>query len=362
MEDQVVQQPASQAAPVVTEATPTITPSSGLSEIARAAESYFATADKTKEDPAKVEEQPKIVEKKPDPVKVETPKEEPKKPEVDDLDARLARLAQASTEAAKARRAKAKADAEARQRADAAAKERSAHEEDLALAARIKQARATGKKLEQLKALGITQEELDSGFVIDLLNEMEGVERPPAVTKEQVDALVAAKVAEALKQREDAAKANAEKRKQEEAERVLAEGEEIIEEAKIHYKAGNYPLLKEENPSHGSLLIFKQKFEAANPGRYLGGKELLDEAEKYLRLKYEESKKQFSRLDRLLSSPSAVPVNHAARQAPVASPTSIERVIPPEQPNPEETYQESVARMARQYAANFKQKGVANPD
>jgi hypothetical protein len=355
-------------APVTTTATPppaavattaTPAPAEGPSDLAQAVAAYFGTEGAaTTERAAAVEPgahadaPPPVVEAAP--VAPPAPVEAPPPPK-DDLDERLARLDRESRAAAVARKERARQAEATRKAAEEAERAKTANAADLDLAKRIREARASGKKLEPLLAAGFTLEELRSGYFVDALTELEAAEAPPTVTRAEAEAIAEAKAQALIKQREDAAKAEAERLHREATERTLAEAEEVIAEAKVYYKAGDYPLLKHQNPTKGDLVKFKAQWEAANPGRVLRGKELIDEAEKTLRTRHASVKAEIERMEKLLAPPAAPPPAVAITPAGTAtvSPHSVSHLAPPPAPAPDETYDESIERMKREFEAKW---------
>lgn len=348
--------------PVEGAATATPAPAGVPSDIAQAVAKYFGTetpavtdAPATPAAPPAPAAPPPAPAVAPPPAQAPPPPvaEPPKPAPEDDLDARLARLDRESRAAAAARKERAKQAEASRKAAEEAERAKAANAADLELAKRIREARASGKKLEPLLAAGYTVEELRDGYFVDALNELEGAAAPAAVTPAQAEAIAQAKAEAIIKAREDAAKAEAEKLQKAEYERALAEAEEVIAEAKVYYKAGDYPLLRHQKPTVGDLVKFKATWEAQN-GRTLRGKELIDEAEKTLRTRHAAVKAEIERMEKLLSPPAATTsVVTPPATAPGTSPTTVSTLAPPPAPKPDETYDESLERLKREYAAKY---------
>ena len=333
------------------------TATEGPSDIARAVSAYFgsesaeAVAPPVQAEPTTSVVPPVVAPAAAGPPPVVAAPAPTPKPE-DDIDARLAQLDRESRKAALARKERAKQGEESRRSAAQAEKDKAEHAADIELAKRVRESRTSGKKLDLLLAAGYTMEELQGGFFVDALNELDKTEKPATVTRSEAEAIALDKAKAMLKERDDAAKAETEKAKAEAAERALADAEEVIGEATVYYKAGNYPMLKNQKPSKGDLVKFKAVFEGANPGRVLRGKDLLDEAEKVLRQRHDAVREEIARMDKLLS-PAAVAPAAATQATPAASSSSISQLAPPPPAKPDETYDEAMERMKREFSAKW---------
>jgi hypothetical protein len=162
-----------------------------------------------------------------------TPAPAAKEP-ADELAERLAAMARRDRDLARRER-------EARERLKA---ERTTHQADLDLAAKMRAASSTGKRLEILKAAGIDEQQIRGTWVVDLLNELRetDTDESPALTEFQARQLF---VAEQKAREEAAAKTRQESAKAQE-ESNQAEYFAVLTSA---FKSGNYPLTKAAAPS-----------------------------------------------------------------------------------------------------------------
>ncbi len=219
----------------------------------------------------------------------EAPAVEPPKasPEQNEIDERLKRLAAASDSAARERKMR-----EREQAADRKAREAvTAHADDIALAQKLREARTKGSKLALLEAAGVTRGDIEQkGWIVDLLNEVGEGEAPRALTEEDVERKIAAR----LKADEDARKAAADKAA-EEANRNLAEAKAgFFSQVKVEFKAGEYPALRADKTTQGALDAFYQSHLARNPGQFWTAKELLDKAESATIAFYDQQEKKIA--------------------------------------------------------------------
>lgn len=231
----------------------------------------------------------------PKPVELAKPVETEKKTsEQDEIAARLARLSAASSEAAQRRKLR-----ERELAADAKSKAaETAHAKEIELARKLEAARTKGSKLAILEAAGYTPEELEnSGFVVDLLDEMSKRTAPPTLTEADVEK----KIAERLKAAEDERKAAEEiARQRQEADNLVAK-EEFYGAVRIEYKAGDYPALKSDKVTQGQLDAFYQQHLRDKPGQILTAKELLDKAEGAIRVTLKAQKERIEKLEALIN-------------------------------------------------------------
>jgi hypothetical protein len=187
------------------------------------------------------------------------------KPE-DELSARLAEIARKNRVVAKREAALKDKEAQLLQSTKA----------DTELASRLRAATSSGKRVEILKAAGITEEELLRGtWVIDLLEELQQAdEGGPPVSEARARQLMEQRAQNEEKIRREQLQAQEAKRNQE-----LLKGEEAAQATYFQgvgklVKAGNFPLVSAVRPTYGDLDAEYRK-ELVKTGVRLKPEELL---------------------------------------------------------------------------------------
>lgn len=252
-------------------------------------------AAKTSEQVAPVTEPPKAAEATSQTQSI-PPKEEPAKTsaEDDEIAARLARLANASNEAARQRKLRERERAaEERERAASIA-----HSKEIDLAKRLEAAKTKGSKIAVLEAAGYSREEIaNSGWVVDLLNELGEGEAPKPLTEADVER----KIAERMKAAEDERRAAEERERERKAAENAAAMENFYARVKVEYKAGDYPILRAQKVTPRQLDGFYQEHLKSHPGQFLTEKELLDHAETAVRAGIKAEKERLAKLEEIIS-------------------------------------------------------------
>ncbi len=289
----------------------------------------------------------------PAPVAVATPAP------VDDIDARLKALHDANARAAESRKAQ-KRQAELEGKAKSL---ESAHEKEVALAKAIEEARGKRDFIGLLKAAGFTIDEMrNTPMIVDMVDQFgkldEGdVEKPKAVTE--------ADIARMLKEREDEAeakrKADAEAAKAKRIEELTIARNEYFAEVKIHFKAGEYPALKQAGVTQGGLDKYRADYVARNPNHAPSPKELLDLAEKDLRALWKRNADALAKLDGGKSPAPATPKPNAAPASPQPRARTVnsrmsesagETATEPEKPA-KKTYRDKEQEMKDSFVSRF---------
>jgi hypothetical protein len=272
----------------------------------------------------------------------EPPKASPEQAEIDD---RLKRLAAASDSAARERKMR-----EREQAADRKAREAvTAHADDIALAQKLREARTKGSKLALLEAAGVTRSDIEQkGWIVDLLNEVGEGEAPRALTEEDVERKIAAR----LKADEDARKAAADKA-QEEANRNLAEAQAgFFSQVKVEFKAGEYPALRADKTTQGALDAFYQSHLARNPGQFWTAKELLDKAESATIAFYDQQEKKIADVRGKLKPKEAAPAPRAPAATRAVTQSAASDAVHVESPV-KLSVREKQAKARDEFAARF---------
>lgn len=259
-----------QAAPSVTEAT---AKSDGGLDFAKLVAERLGGGKAAEKSPA---EAPEPTAEAPKPA-VESPKPVAT-PVVDDIEARLAALHEANRRAAEARKLKQR-DAELAKREAEVASRTS---EDTALVRQLRDSKSKGDVLSVLVAAGWTRQEIaDSPLVVNLLEQIEKSD-PSTPGKPLTESDIERK----FRELKDAEAAEVKKRAEEEAKEAAKRGEieraEYFMRAKVEFKAGDYPALREAGVTLGALDNFRANYMRSNPNHAPTPRELLDIAEKDL--------------------------------------------------------------------------------
>jgi len=288
-----------------------------------------------------------------------TVKSEPPAPVVDDIAARLRELHDANQRASEQRKS-AKRTAELEAKAKAA---EGAHAKEVALAKAIEEARGKRDFVGLLKAAGYTLDEIkNTPLIVDMVDQFgkldEGgdAEKPKPLTE--------ADFARMLKEREDAAAA--ERKEKEEAERKerLAELEqaraEYFAEVKVHFRAGDYPALKQAGTTQGALDAYRADYVRANPNHRPTPKELLDLAERDLRALWKKNAEALAKLEGGTPAPAAA--TSAVAPAKPQSKRTVTRsmtdgagaIVPPPVTTDRKPYREKEREMKDSFVSRFK--------
>lgn len=232
-------------------------------------------------------------------------KAEPPAPVVDDIAARLRELHDSNQRAAEQRKA-------SRRMSELEAKARDAegaHAKEVALAKAIEDARTKRDFVGLLKAAGYTLDEIkNTPLIVDMVDQLGKLDETGG-DAEKPKPLTEADLARMLKEREDTAAA--ERKAKEEAERKekLAELEQVrseyFAEVKVHFRAGDYPALKQAGTTQGALDAYRADYVRANPNHRPTPKELLDLAERDLRALWKKNADALAKLEGGTPAPAA---------------------------------------------------------
>lgn len=265
------------------------------------------------------------------------PKEEAKpadakpEPPADDLDARLARLATASADAAKVRKEREQQRAyEARSKALD-----TAHEKELAQVRALTEARTKGDIIGALRAAGYTDEELRTSFPVAFLEQLGKVEEPKALTQADVDRLFEEREAKKAAAAKEAETKAAKENEAAQAEARDAYFYEVHRAYRVGAKLGDYPAITAENVTDAQLDQFFHQ-HAKQTGVGLKAKELLDLVEKRIIANWSDAEKKASALREaaakrvLAKHPAPAPATAPTRPA-----TAVDTVKVPAAEKPE---------------------------